>query len=177
VTIEQLSGGEAAVLRAAPFSYDRAAIEEGRIPPGYERMQASRQLTRTDFDRAVNDLLCWRAQAGAGLGMRASDIPLVAGSVVLLRFGVGPAAVTARCRVLEVIDEPSRKGFAYGSLPGHPESGAEEFVLEQDAEGRIRFTVTSVSKPATLLARASGPIGRMMQRYLTSRYLRALDHL
>jgi uncharacterized protein (UPF0548 family) len=177
VTVEQLSPDEAAVLRAAPFSYDRSAIEEGRTPPGYKRMQTSRQLTRTDFDQALNDLFCWRAHSGAGLDVKASDMPLVTGSVVLLRFGVGPAAVTARCRVLELIEQPSRRGFAYGTLPGHPESGAEEFVLEQDAGGRIRFTVTSVSRPATLLARASGPIGRMVQRYLTGRYLRALDHL
>lgn len=27
------------------------------------------------------------------------------------------------------IDEPDRQGFAYGTLPGHPESGIEQFTL------------------------------------------------
>jgi uncharacterized protein (UPF0548 family) len=29
------------------------------------------------------------------------------------------------CRVVYVVDEPRRAGFAYGTLPGHPEIGGE----------------------------------------------------
>lgn len=155
----------------------RVEIDDGRTPPGYHRLHESLLLNRTDFEQAAHDLLCLRAHEAAGLDVRASDLPVVAGSDVRLRFGIGALAVTAPCNVLEIINEPARRGFTYGTLPGHPESGTERFILEQDRDGRVRITVTALSKPATRLARASGPLGRAVQRHLTSRYLHALDRL
>jgi uncharacterized protein (UPF0548 family) len=81
------------------------------------------------------------------------------------------------CRVLEVIDEPRRQGFAYGTLPGHPEAGEERFILEQLDDGHILFTITAYSRPASTLAKAAGPISRAAQSFMTQRYLRALDRL
>ena len=45
--------------------------------------------------------------------------------VVLVRM---MGFLQAPCRVVYVIDEPDIRGFAYGTLPGHPESGEERFV-------------------------------------------------
>ncbi len=81
------------------------------------------------------------------------------------------------CRVVDIIDESQRQGFAYGTLPGHPEAGEERFVLEQLEDGRIRFTITAYSRPASRLARLGGPIGRAAQSFMTKRYLRSLDRL
>ncbi len=94
-----------------------------------------------------------------------------------MRLGVGPACVSIPCRVVAVVDEARRRGFSYGTLPGHPESGEEQFVLEQRDDGRIDFTITAFSRPATLLARLAGPAGRAGQRLMTQRYLDALDRL
>jgi uncharacterized protein (UPF0548 family) len=68
-----------------------------------------------------------------------------------------------------VVSEPGRCGFAYGTLPGHPESGEEAFLLEQHDDGTVTFAVTAFSRPATALARAAGPLGRAIQSHLTSR--------
>ena len=38
------------------------------------------------------------------------------------------------CRVVYVVDEPDRRGFAYGTLPGHPESGEELFLVRYDPD-------------------------------------------
>ncbi|GAA2167730.1 DUF1990 family protein [Humibacillus xanthopallidus] len=73
--------------------------------------------------------------------------------------------------------EPRRRGFAYATLQGHPESGEERFVLDHDIDGDIRFTVTAVSRPASQLARLGGPISRAVQGRMTQRYLAALDRL
>ena len=94
-----------------------------------------------------------------------------------MRLGVGALALRIPCRVIDVIDELNRRGFSYATLPGHPESGAERFLLERDETGAVRFTVAAVSKPATLLARAGGPLTRATQDAMTRRYLRALDRL
>ena len=76
--------------------------------------------------------------------------------------------------VVCVVDEPGRRGFAYGTLPGHPERGEEALILQQHRGGAVTFTITAFSRPAGLLARAAGPAGRAIQHHITMRYLRAL---
>ena len=67
-----------------------------------------------------------------------------------------------------------RRGFAYGTLPGHPESGEEAFVIERHDDDTVSFTITAFSRHATRLARVAGPLGRAAQRRITARYLRSL---
>lgn len=95
------------------------------------------------------------------------------GEVVVLTLGFGPEAMRAPCRVVRIVDEPDRRGFTYGTLPGHPESGEESFVLEQGADGTITFTVTAISRPASLVARLGGPLTRIVQTAIADCYLRA----
>ncbi len=73
-----------------------------------------------------------------------------------------------------VISEPARRGFAYGTLPGHLERGEEAFIIGHHPDGTVTFTITAFTRPATPLATAAGPMGRAIQRRLTARYLRAL---
>jgi uncharacterized protein (UPF0548 family) len=72
-----------------------------------------------------------------------------------------------------VIEEPDRRGFVYGTLPGHPESGEESFVLVRQSDGAVIFTVEATSRPASLLARLGGPVTRWVQAVATDRYLKA----
>jgi uncharacterized protein (UPF0548 family) len=83
--------------------------------------------------------------------------------------------MTAPCRVVYVIDEPDRWGFAYGTLPGHHESGEEAFVLHRTDDGRSVLSITAFSRPATALAKLAGPFGRGAQSLITNRYLHTLD--
>lgn len=94
--------------------------------------------------------------------------------MVLLGVGVGPLRTRAPCRVIYTITEPQRSGFAYGTLPGHPESGEEAFSISQRDDGLVVFTITAFSRPATTAARAAGPVGHLIQRHYTAAYLRAL---
>lgn len=94
---------------------------------------------------------------------------------MVLHVGLGRLSLRVPCRVVYVVDEPDRKGFAYGTLPGHPVSGEEAFVLERGHDGRITFTVSAFSRPATMFAKLGGPVGRTIQHMMTERYLRALD--
>lgn len=73
-----------------------------------------------------------------------------------------------------LVDEDHRKGFAYGTLPGHPESGEEAFVVELGEDGQVTFTISAFSRPASVLARLGGPLSRAIQRWVTGRYLRAV---
>jgi uncharacterized protein (UPF0548 family) len=164
-------------MRAAPLTYPVPLDPDAEPPTGFRVLHQSAVLTRRDFDGAARDLFTWRMQERAGLRVSASDIPLRRGSVVLMRWGPGRLSVPIPCRVLDVVDEPRRRGFTYGTLPGHPEAGEERFVLEQLADDRIRLTIRAVSRPASALARLGGPLSRAAQTLMTRRYLRALDQL
>lgn len=172
--MEPLDPARADQLRAAPLTYERPSTTAG--PVGFAGFSRTVALRRTDLDGAAADLFGWRVHERAGLVVRATGLA-AGGAVVEMRLGLGPASVRIPCRVVAVVDEPDRRGFSYGTLPGHPECGEEEFLLERTAEGSLRFTVSAFSRPATLLARAGGPLTRVVQRVMTRRYLDAPDRL
>jgi len=159
-----LSNDAIAALQAAPLV---------PAPAGARTFTRSRVL-RSTFETAAETLMTWRVHERAGLRVAASAARAGAGEVVLLTLGRGPVSVTAPCRILEVIDEPDRIGFRYGTLAGHPEAGEEEFAIERRG-AEVVFTVHAVSAPATRLARLGGPVATLVQDAITARYLRAAD--
>ena len=175
--VRHLDEQRASALRAAPLSYDPADLADTASAKGFGTLTISTRLARRDFEAAERDLLEWWMHSRAGLRVGASDIPLRPGTVVLMRWGPGPLSVPIPCRVVTVIDEPRRRGFTYGTLPGHPEAGEESFVLEHLDDGSVRFVITARSRPASTPARLVGPIAGAAQRFMTQRYPRALDRL
>jgi uncharacterized protein (UPF0548 family) len=155
-------------------------------PPGVTLGAAGLSGFRTDryeaelgagaevFARAVAGLRAWAAHRGAGVRVEPPDAPLVEGTTVVVVTRMGPASVLAACRVVAVVDEPRRFGFAYGTLPLHPESGEEAFLVERTADDVVRFRVVAVSRPAHPLARLGAPVARLVQRRVTKGYLEAL---
>lgn len=177
MSVRPLTEQQALVLRSAPLSYTRLDGSMGAEDSGYTQVHESATLNRRDFDAATRDLFEWRMHSGAGLQVHASHIPLRVETVVLMRWGLGALSVKIPCRVLEVIDEPRRRGFTYGTLPGHPEAGEEHFLLEHLDDGHILLTIAAYSRPASTLAKFGGPLSAAAQRFMTQRYLRALDRL
>jgi uncharacterized protein (UPF0548 family) len=119
--------------------------------------------------------MSWQLQERAGIRVAASSRTAEPDAVVLMRLGVGPASLRIPCRVVYTVEESTRVGFAYGTLPGHPERGEELFLLEHEAGGPVRLTISAFSTPATTLARVGGPVTRWTQALITQRYLRALS--
>jgi uncharacterized protein (UPF0548 family) len=83
--------------------------------------------------------------------------------------------VLAPCRVHEIFEQADRRGFRYVTLPGHPEIGFEEFVVERSATGEVWFGVHPVSRAGSVLTAAAGPVARLMQRRASKRYLDAVS--
>ncbi len=162
-------------LRAAPFTYPEVGATADGPQAGYGWLERRAVLRRRDFDAAALDLLSWRLQAASGLRVQTSEVPMVAGTVVLMRIGPGRASLEIPCRVVHTVEEPDRRGFAYGTLPGHPEVGEERFVLTRRTDGSLELVITAFSRPGTRLARLGGPVSRRLQHEMTTRYLRALD--
>ncbi len=163
-----------ALLRSAKLTYPEVGMTQNLVlPVGYRTFQRSVALPPVvTFASARSDLLAWAVQRRAGIRVSSSS-DVAPDAVVDLRLGVGRLSVTAPCRVVYVVDEPDRCGYAYGTLPGHPESGEEAFVLTRNDGGEITFTVTAFSRPATVLSKVAGPVGQRVQDFMTTRYLRA----
>lgn len=171
-----LDPARAARLRAAPLTYPEVGRTAGDLPDGYRGLDRTRRLPAgTDFETAARDLLHWQVQRRAGLRVAVDTDRVAPDAVVELRIGWGWLALRAACRVVYVVDEPWRRGFAYGTLPGHPEAGEESFLLERHDDGTIDLTIRAFSRPASALAKLGGPIGRRIQDVVLERYLRALD--
>jgi uncharacterized protein (UPF0548 family) len=163
-------------LVAAKVTYAEVGATQGALPAGYHHLRATRVIGSgpVAFAAAASALLAWQVQLRAGLRVTASAPVARPGAVALLRAGAGPLRVRAPCRIVYTVTEPQRRGFAYGTLPGHPECGEEAFVLEQRDDGSVEFQVTAFSRPATVAAKVAGPLGRVIQRRVTRRYLDAL---
>jgi uncharacterized protein (UPF0548 family) len=173
--VTPLPAYERAALQAAAYTYrEVGATAQPTPPPGYHHLERARTLPGLGLETAAEQLMSWRLQERSGIRVAASTPTAEPETVVLMRLGVGLASLRIPCRVVYTIDEPDRVGFAYGTLPGHPESGEELFLLERAAGDQVRLTISAFSNPATVLARAGGPATRLGQHLMTRRYLRAL---
>jgi uncharacterized protein (UPF0548 family) len=72
------------------------------------------------------------------------------------------------CRIVYVLDESGpvcRYGLAYGTLPDHPETGEERFLVEWDpASGHVWYDILAFSRPHALLARLGYSYVRRVQK-------------
>jgi uncharacterized protein (UPF0548 family) len=162
----------------AALSYQEHAATRGELPAGYHRVERVAVLGRGPelFARARAATFAWGIQTGSGIRVRVVDEargrPLRTGDTVVMRVPLWPRDVP--CRVVYVIDEPRRAGFAYGTLPGHPEIGEEAFLLEHRDDDSVVLRIRAFSKPASWLFRIAYPAVLLMQTIYTRRYLRAL---
>lgn len=106
--------------------------------------------------------------------MPADTPPVELGGDVRLTWSVGPVRVAIPCRVVRLVDEASVRGFAYGTLPGHPEQGEESFMVRRDEEGGVTLQIVAFSRPGRWWSRLGAPLAAAVQRRVTDRYLNAL---
>jgi uncharacterized protein (UPF0548 family) len=100
---------------------------------------------------------------------------LTAGTTATLVISAWGRQVEAPVRVVYVVDEPKRKGFAYGTLEGHPESGEESWIVDQTDDGSVWLTIRAFSRPSTWRWRLVSPFMKRTQTLYTKRYLQALS--
>ncbi|MGV0596971.1 DUF1990 domain-containing protein [Mycobacterium vulneris] len=157
-------------LEQLSLSYSEVGATAGELPAGYRHTRASAVIGtgRDRFEQAAADVLKWGMQRGAGLRVQATSEAAAVGTELIVRLGPVPAP----CRVVYVLDEADRRGFAYGTLAGHPESGEELFSVRYDpATDEVHAEVVAFSRPATWWSRLGGPLTRLLQRVVTRRYL------
>ena len=154
------------------FTYPEVGATAAQLPQGYDYLHAQRIVGQGKvlFDECGENILSWGIQKGAGFRLEKSG-RVTTGAQNRLGLHWGPFQTWAVCQVVYVIDEPKRKGFAYGTLPGHPERGEESFIVSINDEGSVSFDIVAFSKPARWFAKLGSPLLRFLQQHVTWRYL------
>jgi uncharacterized protein (UPF0548 family) len=146
--------GATAATPPAGFVVDRTRIKLGEGEAVYE--SASAALRRWDHFK-----LGW-------VDVWSPETPVEAGEVVAVMGRALGLWWLNCCRIVYVVNEtgPIRKfGFAYGTLPGHVESGEERFVIEwNQGDNSVWYDILAFSRPSQVLIRLGSPIVRRMQK-------------
>ncbi|TWS22070.1 DUF1990 domain-containing protein [Tsukamurella sputi] len=164
-----------AALADAPFTYAEVGATRGRPPADAHGIRAERVVGHgaDDFAAVREAILTYGMQRGAGLRVRSSTPRAEAGTVLVMSTPLfGPIRIP--CRVVYVVDEPTRAGFAYGTLPGHPESGEELFSVELRPDDAVVAVIGAFSRPGRWFTRLGAPVARLLQATMTRRYLAAM---
>ena len=164
-------------LTDQPVTYQDVGASAGRtLPSGYRHDRRALALGSgaEAWEGAKGALTDWKAHENAGVAVTPPEAPLTKGTVVTAATHVGPLWVIAPCRIVYTTDTPERFGFAYGTLPGHPEDGEEAFHVVREVDETVRFEIVAFSRPAALLVRLGGPFSRAVQQRATGRYLEGL---
>jgi uncharacterized protein (UPF0548 family) len=157
---------------AKPLNYKEIGATTGDLPKGYEYLFASRNVGQGKelFQECSHLVLTWGIQTGAGFHV-AHIKPVEVNQDNQLGLHFGLFRTNAPCRVVYVIDEATRKGFSYGTVKGHPESGEESFIVELKPDGNVIFEIRAFSEPNRWFARLGSPLIRLLQQHVTWKYL------
>ncbi|HYI52034.1 MAG TPA: DUF1990 domain-containing protein [Microbacterium sp.] len=143
--------------------------------PGYGRWERSTVLGTGPavWEWATGEVLRWGVKTRSGFSVT-TEGPVTAGSTPVILAHPFGLSVREPVEVVDLVETPDRVGFAYRTLPGHPISGEEAFIVHRDGE-TVVLTIRSLTRPAR------GPGGRLLypaflvaQGVARRRYLRAL---
>jgi uncharacterized protein (UPF0548 family) len=121
---------------------------------------------RNDFEAAAAGLAGW-AMAPPWASMGGSQ---TVGSQTLLQFRLAGiwwlscGRIVYTAQEFGVDDAVERRGFAYGTLPGHVEMGEERFTVALKADGSVVYEIMAFSRPRYWAARLAKPLARHWQR-------------
>ncbi len=159
-----------AVQRELPLTYGAVGATAGTPPAGYAVDRTRIRLGEGEpvFRSAVAALKRWEQFNLGWVEAWPPDTPLQPGEVVaVMGRAIGVWWLNA-CRVVYVVDEAgptSRFGFAYGTLPGHVESGEERFLVEWDrGDDAVWYNILAFSRPNHVLTRLGYPVVRLLQK-------------
>ena len=148
------------------FSYPEVGATRTGAPAGYQvhRERFALGSGMGAFERARNALRQWKMFQMEWLELCWPSAPIVPGSTVaVLARHLGFWSVHV-ARIVYVIDEPRKYGFAYGTLAEHGESGEEWFGVERREDDSVWYEVLAFSRERHVLAKIGFPFTRFLQR-------------
>ncbi|MBY0399342.1 DUF1990 domain-containing protein [Myxococcota bacterium] len=152
------------------FSYSAVGATATTPPAGYvvDRTRIRLGEGEAVFHSAKAALQRWEQFRLGWVEAWSPDTPIKPGEVVaVMGWAIGMWWLNS-ARIVYVVDESgpiSKFGFAYGTLPGHVESGEERFLIEWDrADDSVWYDILAFSRPNHILIRLGYPIVRRTQK-------------
>jgi uncharacterized protein (UPF0548 family) len=161
--------------RPLNFTYRDA---DSKALSGYDRDHTRVQLGEgiEVFEAAKAALRNWQQFQLGWVEAWPSNTPIQKDQVVaVLAHRMGLWWLNAS-RITNVIDEdaPKRFGFAYGTLPGHVESGKERFLIEMIQGENVWYDILAYSRPRHILARLGYRYVRRVQKQFANQSAAAM---
>lgn len=152
--------------RNLPFTYAEVGATNTTPPASYKVDHNRIRLGDGEalYQRAVEGLKRWRQFDLGWVGIVPNSAAVEVGATVAVKaraFGTWSLNAT---RVVYVIDEPRRFGFAYGTLPDHVECGEERFLVEWLSDDSVWYDILAFSRPHHPLVKLNFPLARLLQK-------------
>ena len=162
--------------RNLEFTYSEVGATNATPPAGYKVDHNRVQLGHGEatYKRAADALIKWRQFDLGWVTIVPRGVAVEVGATVAVKARAFGTWSLSAARVVYVIDEPRRFGFAYGTLPDHVECGEERFLVEWLEDDSVWYDIFAFSKPRHPLVRLSSPLARLLQKRFARESLRKL---
>lgn len=164
-----------AALDAAPGTDPQLSSWQANEFSPFRRSEVSALIGHGDevWERATRDVLSWKVKTRSGFTVNDAR-PVSPSTRLTITARVGGVTIREPVEVVAVVETATRVGFSYRTLPGHPVTGEEAFIVHRDGDD-VFLSIRSLTAPAaTQPWRALYPLLRVAQIVARRRYLRAL---
>src|ERR1044071_2952695 len=145
-----------------PFTYGEVGATNATPPTSYTIDHNRIQLGTGEavYKKAVEALKNWRHFELGWVTIVPRGVTVEVGATVAVKARAFGTWSLNACRIVYVIDEDRRFGFAYGTLPDHVECGEERFLVEWLPDDTVWYDILAFSRPRHPLVRMSFPLAR-----------------
>jgi uncharacterized protein (UPF0548 family) len=149
------------------FSYPETGLTRGENPGEYtvDHSRITLGSGNETFRCAISAIRAWEMFNIGWVRLLPQNAPITAGAnvaVVIHHFGFWSKNAS---RIVYVIEEERRFGFAYGTLQQHAERGEERFTVEwNEKDDSVVYDILAFSRPGLWQTRIANPIARMLQK-------------
>jgi uncharacterized protein (UPF0548 family) len=164
--------------RGLSFTYAEVGATNATPPAGYNVDHNRVQLGNGEavFKRGIEGLKHWR-HFDLGWVTIVPRVAVEVGATVAVKAHTAGVWSLSASRVVYVIDEPRRSGFAYGTLPDHVERGEERFLIEWLEDDIIWYDILAFSRPRHPLVKLGFLYARMLQKQFARDSLKRMKNL
>jgi Uncharacterized protein conserved in bacteria len=153
--------------RNSPFTYAEVGATNNTLPPsGYTVDHNRIQLGHGEatYHLAVEALKNWGQFDLGWVTVVPRGVAIEAGATVAVKARAFGTWSLNACRVVYVVNESRRFGFAYGTLLDHVERGEERFLIEWLDDDSVWYDILAFSRPQHPFVKLSAPLARMLQK-------------
>ena len=152
--------------RDLEFTYPAIGATNTTPPANYNVDHNRIQLGHGEatYKRAVAALKEWRHFDLGWVTIVPRGVVIEVGATVAVKARAFGTWSLNACRVVYVIEEARRFGFAYGTLPGHVECGEERFLIEWLPDDTVWYDILAFSRPRHPLVKLGYPLARKLQK-------------